>query len=120
LITLDRTGEPVSGFHIHFSLELMHHLGIFPQLNHSSGAPYFNLREGMFVSTLPIHPDYLDEVESERLYMFITARDRVMEEVYSSARVRRVMLEIILHYYRLHLPGFGELRSPDVLHKVLG
>ena len=31
---------------------------------------------------------------------------------------RNRCLEIILRYYRLHLPGFPELKSPDVLREL--
>ena len=33
--------------------------------------------------------------------------------------VRRALLDDLLIYYRLHVEGFGELRSPAVLHALL-
>jgi DNA repair protein RecO (recombination protein O) len=120
LLTLDRTEEPVAGFHLRFALELMHHLGIFPQLNHTSETPYFDLREGMFHAAAPVHPDYLGGAESERFYLLMATPGSAGEAAIRNARDRRAVLETILRYYRLHLPGFGELHSHGVLHEVLG
>ena len=33
---------------------------------------------------------------------------------------RAVLLENLLFYFRLHVAGFGQLKSPAVLHAVLG
>jgi hypothetical protein len=35
------------------------------------------------------------------------------------AAVRRDLLDQVLIYYRMHIEGFGQLRSLDVLHALL-
>ena len=37
-----------------------------------------------------------------------------------SREERRAVLEGILRYYSIHLPGIGAMRSPEVLKEVLG
>jgi hypothetical protein len=37
-----------------------------------------------------------------------------------SAIQRTALLEGLLDFFRLHVPGFGQLKSPAVLHAVLG
>jgi hypothetical protein len=36
------------------------------------------------------------------------------------AKTRDTLLEMILFYYRLHVPGFREIKSHHILHTVLG
>jgi DNA repair protein RecO (recombination protein O) len=129
-VQLDETSEPVSSFHLFFALHLCHHLGIFPQTNHSTQFPIFNLREGLFQSSIPEHPHYLDQANSARFNALLEAckvqpvKNGEMAkwrngEKTLSPELRDQMLEIILLYYQLHLPGFRELQSHHILHTVL-
>jgi DNA repair protein RecO (recombination protein O) len=142
-LTLDETGENVSWFHIRFAIQLMHHLGIFPQNNHSSLLPVFNLREGLFQASIPGHPHYLDPDNSALFseMLKIAAESHIPHPAsritdpesripnpashipHPASRLphhpRNQLLETILLYYRLHLPGFRELQSHHILHEVL-
>lgn len=126
---LDETEISVSDFHLFFALQLCHHLGIFPQINYSKLCPVFNLREGLFQSSIPEHPHYLDPELSRRFNELLevcsmeeienneTAKWRNGETILS-AEARRHLLETILLYYQLHLPGFRGMQSHHVLHTV--
>ncbi len=129
-LDLDGTEESVSGFHIRFALELMHHLGIFPQNNYSSAFPVFNLREGLFQASIPVHPNYLDQEYSrmmsgvlEKCQVEANQNGEIVKwrngEMFQDAGARNKLLEIILLYYQLHLPGFREVQSHHILHEVL-
>ncbi|MEI7980068.1 MAG: DNA repair protein RecO [Bacteroidota bacterium] len=150
---LDKTAEPVSGFHLSFAIHLCHHLGIFPNSNYSLQHPFFNLREGIFQASVPDHPHFLDPENSKLFYHLLTTpflpaeiltatpppgrgdmRDhdplgtqtpKVNEgnpepetrNLKPAARSR--LLETVLLYYQLHLPGFKGLQSHHILHTVL-
>ncbi len=126
---LDETDATVSDFHLLFALQLCHHLGIFPQTNYSRQCPFFNLREGHFQSSIPEHPQYLDPEMSRRFNELLEGCS--MDEIENnetakwlngepilSAEARRQLLETILLYYQLHLPGFRGMQSHHVLHTV--
>jgi DNA repair protein RecO (recombination protein O) len=120
---LDETEESVATFHISFALQLMHHLGIFPQNNHSPELPIFNLREGFFQASIPGHTQYLDEANS-RLFHNLLATcnndpDFLGDTPWGVSTDRNWMLETILTYYQLHLPGFRGVQSHHILHDVL-
>jgi DNA repair protein RecO (recombination protein O) len=126
-LALEARNEGIADFHLFFTLELMHHLGIYPQNNHSQGTPVFNLREGMFQFDIPDHPDHLDPAESLALsdiLKYCTPHPAASPYFPASGSRRPVsrffLLETLLRYYRLHLPGFGEMKSPGVLREVLG
>ena len=137
-LQLDQTDKPVSNFHLAFALELCHHLGIFPQLNHSLQSPFFNLREGLFQSSIPDHPHYLDIKNSLLFYSMLKTCslkliagaqtfdqpsvgaqnfEPLLQNLKPEHRDR--LLETILLYYQLHLPGFKGMQSHHILRTVL-
>lgn len=121
-IELDQVEGPVSQYHLIFSLRLMHHLGIFPQRNLTPQTAIFNLREGVFQATLPGHVHYLDETDSALFHQLlsVTSDAKVaFPKGTLSPRKRDQLLETILLYYKLHLPGFRDLQSHHILHTVL-
>jgi DNA repair protein RecO (recombination protein O) len=122
-LLLDETEESVTFFHILFSLRLMHHLGIFPQNNYSARFRVFNMREGLFQPNIPGHPYYLDPGNSLLFHNLLATCDGRDAMNCVSAKIkpetRDQMLETILVYYQLHLPGFKGLQSHHILHDVL-
>jgi DNA repair protein RecO (recombination protein O) len=139
---LDETNEPVSNFHLLFAIQLCHYLGIFPQMNQSPKFPIFNLREGLFQSSIPEHPHYLDQGNSllfndlletcnrQSLKSSIPTNPEICIAPFGVAQnfeplqylkpeTRNRLLETILLYYQLHLPGFRGLQSHHILRKVL-
>ena len=120
-LQLDATIEPVSNFHLFFALQFSHYLGIFPQANYSSELPVFNLREGFFQASIPDHQDYLNPENSKLFYFLISNSVGVQnfEPQRVNSETRNRMLETILLYFRLHLPGFKGLQSHHILHEVM-
>jgi len=129
-LQLDETEESVSWFHIHFALQLMQYLGIFPQNNHSSRFPMFNMREGLFQASIPNHPHYLDQENSLLFHKLLWASSMQSKENDKMGTwrngenlpdpgSRNQILETILVYYQLHLPGFRGVQSHHILHDVL-
>jgi DNA repair protein RecO (recombination protein O) len=111
-VQLDETNESIAGFPVRFVVNLMPFLGITPQNNYSSIYPVFNMREGIFQEGIPNHPDYLNEEASRTLSAALASR-------VTSHASRVDLLEILLHYYQLHIPGFTGLKSHHILHDVL-
>jgi DNA repair protein RecO (recombination protein O) len=129
---LDETRDPVTNFPLLFALHLCHYLGIFPQTNHSSQFPVFNLREGLFQPSIPDHPHYLDPDHSSIFYSMLTTPflrpdDRInpaLEPLPAGINsigpaTRKRLLDTLLLYYQLHLTGFKGLHSHHILHDVL-
>jgi len=115
---LDATEEPVANFHLLFALQLTIHLGINPQVNYSSVSSLFNLRDGVFQQNTPNHPHHLDREFSELFYTLLSTSMANHGTLSLNSSIRNRMLEMILLYYQLHLPGFKGLKSHHVLHSV--
>lgn len=128
MAALDDTDGSVAMFPLQFMTRLMHYTGCFPQCNHSAQTPFFDLREGCYQATVPAHPQYLRNEESEWLSRLLAlARDEsgpILPRsgegtVPLNAMQRSHLLGILMIYYRLHLPWFRELQSHHVLRDVL-
>ncbi len=106
-------------FHLVFSLQLTRYLGCMPQLNYSGETLFMNLREGVFQANTPEHSDFLDPYMSQILFQLLKIPEGACASIHIPAKTRDTLLEMILIYYRLHVPGFREIQSHHVLHTVL-
>lgn len=109
------TDEDLAHHPLRLLVNLSRHLGFFPEAP-SPGEDRFDLREGCFFKGDAPH-DLCMEPSSATLFATLL-EGRVPSP--SSAEVRRRLLDDLLIYYRLHVEGFGELRSPEVLRAVMG
>ena len=145
---LDAYGRNISDFHTRFAIGLMHYLGIFPRLNYTPETPVFNMRDGIFQHAIPGYPEYLAgeqsriwvkwlEREGEYLtpgldghqdltpglggHQDLTPGPSPKGEGGRSTRIEREwVLETVLLYFQLHLPGFRGTESQGVLREVFG
>jgi DNA repair protein RecO (recombination protein O) len=118
-LQLDTAPDDFSLFHLVFSVQLTRYLGCMPQLNYSAKTPFLNLREGVFQSEIPGHPDYMDAGMSQLFFQLLMASEGTVS-IHIHAKTRDALLEMILVYFRLHVAGFREMQSHHILHMVLG
>jgi DNA repair protein RecO (recombination protein O) len=116
LVELDQSEKFIADFHIRFLLDLSKFMGFYPNHNHSENNKYFDLQEGFFVSTEPLHNNYLDVETSKNFGMMLS---REPSGYHFTSAERNDLLEKLILYYGLHLPTFGELKSYAVLKQVL-
>jgi DNA repair protein RecO (recombination protein O) len=118
LIYIDTTSDKVSNVHLIFALHLTRFLGFFPFGNFSPEKPFFLLRDGVF-SKYPSGDELsLNQQESELFGDLLNLDIENSHSIDISASERKRLLEIIILYYQLHLIGFGEIKSLEVLNQV--
>jgi DNA repair protein RecO (recombination protein O) len=117
---LDSTSDPVSIFHLWFAVHLTAFLGFQPELNHSAVNRWFNLQDGIFQTSIPAHPEFMDETESRIFSELLMLTPEKVGSLNFPRDVRNSLLDKILVFYVIHLPGFTGLRSHQVLHTILG
>ena len=110
---LDGTQGPVANFHLVFLMRLSLFLGFYPNLEDEGD--YFDLRGAVFTGQPPLHRDFLLPQESAHIRLLMRMDYSTMHLFRLSRPERARILEILLLYYRLHLPAFPELRSLSVL-----
>lgn len=115
---LDLVDTGYANFPLFFTLELSRFLGFYPQSNYREGA-LFDMMEGQFVATVPLHPYYLDNEGSAMLSRLLNSTLEDASKVVLTGRQRNALLEGIVTFMRLHAPMLKGLQSHEVLREVL-
>lgn len=115
---LDHAGSNFANFHIVFMIRLCFFLGFSPNLEGGLDGDYFDLEDGGFVPYMPTHQHFLGKEDSERLLGLLRLSYETMHLYTMSRRDRDRCIEVILQYYKIHVPGFPELKSYSVLKEL--
>ncbi|MBQ9667367.1 MAG: DNA repair protein RecO [Prevotella sp.] len=115
---LDGADVGYANFHLVFLMRLSRFLGFYPNLENHEPDCYFDLRQSVFTPQPPLHRDFLMPQEADHIRLLMRMDFATMHLFRLSRLQRRRILEILLLYYRLHLPQMPELRSPDVLSEL--
>lgn len=118
LMWLDNCTGVFANFHIVFMLKLTQFLGFSPNLADYTPHCCFDLRGACFCASVPIHPQYLKPEEAVVILSLMRLSYATMHLFRMSRTERQRLIEVIEQFYRLHLPNFPELRSPDVLGEL--
>ena len=110
------THTNISNFHLLFLLNLTKFLGFYPDTTEQQKAG-FNLQEGSFTNS--VHEKLIisnDELTLFKRLLGINFDD--IENMSFSKKERQKVLRIIIGYFKLHLEGFRQPKSLDVLETV--
>ncbi len=115
---LEFSEKGVANFHIVFLLHLLNYLGIYPNIESYTEGAYFDMQNGVFTLQPPLHRNYLNREESIVFARLFKISYENMS-LYSFSRQERVnIINLILSYYRLHLPDIPEIKSIDILRSL--
>ncbi|MEY4875915.1 MAG: repair protein RecO [Bacteroidota bacterium] len=112
---LDAEPKISASFHLQFMLDLCRHLGFYPNVLHDNTHLYFDMQNGISTDEIPSHLHYLKGDDCILMNKFLIDTESINNRLQ-----RKRMLQIMAEYFTLHIPGFGKLKSPDVLESVLG
>lgn len=115
---LDAATEDYANFHIVFMIQLSRFAGFWPNLDDYYHGCVFDMREGRYASSVPLHTDFLDWRESRFANFLVKLDFYTMRHLHLNGAQRNQIADIIIGYYRLHIPLMPELRSLAVLREV--
>ncbi len=115
---LDTCRDGFANFHLVFLLRLTRFLGFMPNVEDAREGDFFDLRASCFVPEQPPHPDFLPPRDAAFVPKLLRMRYGTMRVFKFNGAERTRLLEHINLYYRLHLPGFPELKSLSVLKEL--
>ncbi|TAE74688.1 MAG: DNA repair protein RecO [Bacteroidetes bacterium] len=110
LVELDKIDSEVANFPILFLLQLTQFLGFLP----NNGLEIITQIEDVFQS-------YMPEETKEKLcnyFDFFLAQNQFNPIINITITERRKLLDIILDFYRLHIPNFKEIKSLSLLREL--
>jgi len=99
-----------------FLIKLTSYLGFSPDANNNN-LPFFNLKEGRFQN----HDEHPYCISGRKLTLFkslLGTNFDAKEKLCNNTEEKRVLMNMILLYFKLHLDGFKEPKSLGVLQQV--
>lgn len=125
LLWLDTAQQSFANFHLVFMMRLSRFVGFYPNVEvreHSTRiipeGLFFDLREAAFVDSAPLHPDFLQPEEASRVRTLMRMNYESMRLFRLSRAERNHITELLLLYYRLHIPQMPELQSFAVVREL--
>ncbi len=115
---LDGAPDHYANFHLVFMMRLSRFIGFYPNLTEQGDRMWFDLRNSTFAAIRPSHPDYLEPAEASRIALLMRMDYQNMHLFRMTQAERNRCTEIIVGYYRLHVPGFAEMKSLPVLQTL--
>ena len=114
---LDEIDEGVANFHLWFLANLSRYLGYFPGNEHQKGC-WFDMREGLYTRTMPLHDHLMNEEEAELLRDLTECDLECLGEIPLNRDQRVAMLSRLVEYYSIHLDAIRSVRSIEILQEV--
>jgi DNA repair protein RecO (recombination protein O) len=119
-IFLDQTKENVANLHLSFMVKLCDFLGILPEPRLDVTYGYFDLKEGVFLQSAPLHANVMNPTQSQWLPILMETDLEKSHQIVMRGEDRRQFVQQMMKYYELHIPNFTELKTFAVLQMVLG
>ena len=113
---MDTMEESSADFHIIFMFQLSRHLGFYPQNNFEGGNAFFNLASGKFKWQSGDPEIFLDMEASELWNRYMLADLQRVKNLGFNGAQRKITLDNLVRYYKMHVSGMGEVRSLEILH----
>ena len=118
IVYFDKCKDNYANFHIAFLAGLSSFLGFERSSRTNSDALFFDMVNGVFVPIPPVHGNYATGEISDILAIFFAASYDTASNISLSGILRNEILEILVRYYSLHLPGLKKINSLEVLKEV--
>ena len=118
IMYLDKCETGFANFHIAFLIGLSSYLGFEPGKRTDPENLYFDLMNGTFVSFPPLHSAYAGPQVSDILASFFSTSFDRMRSIPLTGSLRDDVLETIIKYFSIHLPGLKKINSLDVLKEI--
>ena len=114
----DEVERPTPNFHLIFMIRLSMFVGFFPNTDDGDEGGYFDLLNASFSSSRPMHTHYLEPAEASKISLLMRLTYQTMHLCAMSRDERNRCTEVILEYYRLHVPGFPQMKSLAVMREI--
>jgi DNA repair protein RecO (recombination protein O) len=116
---LDNQGENLANFHLLFLVRLTRYLGFYPEQYNPSNSDYFDMKNGTFSRYKPEGLYYLSPPHTQNFGALLQTSFENIAQLKFSSDERRYLLQKLLDFYALHIEGFGNIKSHEVLEEVL-
>lgn len=107
-----------ANFHLAFLAGLSSYLGFEPGQKNNYEEVFFDMKNGNFVPLPPVHGQYSNPGNSAVLARLFASSYESVRNIPLSGIQRNEVLDDLLNYFYIHLPGLNRIKSLDVLKAV--
>jgi DNA repair protein RecO (recombination protein O) len=118
IIYFENCNEGFANFHLAFLAGLSSYLGFEPGRKTSNEDIYFDMKNGIFTALPPVHGQYAEPENSEILARIFDSSFENVKNISLSGTIRNEVLDDILRFYHVHLPGLNRIKSLEILKEV--
>lgn len=114
-----RDATAIANFHIYFLYHLGRFIGIEPDEGSWHPGAIFDSQEGIFRTTVPLHPHYFEGKEADAVLLLSRMHPGNLRAFHFTRAERNTILDKILAYYTMHHAPVSSLSSLEVARTVL-
>jgi DNA repair protein RecO (recombination protein O) len=118
IIYFEKSNEGFANFHIAFLAGLSSFLGFEPGPRLEKEDAFFDMVNGIFVPIPPVHGNYANEEITDILADFFSSSYDSISKISLTGKIRNDVLETLVRFYSLHLPGLKKIKSLEVMKEV--
>jgi len=118
LIYYDEMKNGTANFHLWFIANLLGYLGLQPENNYNDTFRWFDMKNGKFLITKPVHPDPPNPDYSRLLSVLFSARLETIYQIELNSTQRTHLLEYFIEYYSIHFEHIGKINSLAILGEL--
>lgn len=107
-----------ANFHLLFLIGMMRYAGIEPDVSTYSPGYIFDMVDGVFRSSAPLHGRFLERDESAVTATLLRMNTRNMGLWRLTAAQRNIILDRLIEYYTLHFASLQSMRSVEILRSL--
>ena len=115
-LALDTLEKVPPAFHLSIWAKLTLYLGFSPDVKEGTAGGYFDLQDGQFLDHPSLLHPYLDEHTTA--YLLAALRWDFTAPLHIPKQGRSDLLDGLLRFMNIHLDGFGDFRSLEVLSEL--
>lgn len=118
ILMLDSLQSSLANFPLFFLLEYSKVLGFYPQNNYSTKTAFFELHQGMFTNESDNDNYFILPPASEYFGKMLETNFEQFDTLSIPKQTRQLLLKKMIAYYQIHLHGFRNLNSLQVLEDM--
>lgn len=116
ILLLDSCEKHYANFHLYCLVQLSKYIGINP--SYKNNFCCFDIKEGVFAESIPLHPHYLGKENAVLLQQLLLLTWEEVQEIKLNGNHRSQFLHELIQYYQYHVPGFQVPKSLEILEEV--
>lgn len=114
----DLAESQTANFHLMFLVRISTFLGFYPNMETYSDSAMFDMRAAEFCHLTPLHRDFLSPEEARRINVLMRISPANMHLFRFNRAERSHTIELLLRFYAIHVPGFKEMKTWDILRSL--